>query len=286
MNPREFVESFERKVLRTIGEYQLLEKKEKVVVGASGGKDSTALLYLLKRHGYDVKALHIDLRLGEWSRKCLANLEQFCKENGIELHVVDAEEKLGIGVPRLMELARSKLGLSCCSVCGVIKRWLLNREAKQLGAEKLATGHNLDDEAETVMMNLLLGNVKANVMVGPKVGIESEVKGFVQRVKPLYFCSGKETELYCELMGLKINREQCPRISSFRLDVRRWLNILERENPGIKLKLVKQIMKWKQELAKHVKSKLVYCKLCGEPSSSEICKTCKLLLACGEIDGK
>jgi len=279
MDGGKFVERLERKVLKTIEEYGLLRRGEKVVVGASGGKDSTTLLYILKKYGYDVEALHVDLKLGDWSKKCLANLKQFCEENEIKLHVIDVQKELGSPLCEIVEIVRSKRKVRDCSICGVIRRWLINREAKRLGAKKVATGHNLDDEAQTILMNLFLGNLKANTMLGPKVGIR-EIEGFVQRVKPLYFCTEEETKLYSKLMGFPITYDPCPWVmDTLRRDVKKWLEALEKERPGIKLRLVEEVLKLKNELVrKVVKGELRYCKICEEPSSKEVCKSCQLLL--------
>ena len=87
--------NIEKKVRRTIEKYKLLNKRERVVVALSGGKDSTTVLYLLWKFGYKVSALHIDLGLEKYSERCLEKIKEFCKEKKIKLHIFDIKKKFG-----------------------------------------------------------------------------------------------------------------------------------------------------------------------------------------------
>ena len=88
----------EKKVAETIRKYKLMRKSDKVVVALSGGKDSTSVIYILKKLGYDVHGLMIDLHLGEWSEIHKKNIEKFCLENQIPLTVVDLKKEIGQGI--------------------------------------------------------------------------------------------------------------------------------------------------------------------------------------------
>jgi len=275
----EFTEQFEKKVKDCIEKYDLVNEKDKITVACSGGKDSTATLYLLNKFGYSVDALTIDLLIGEWSRKNLENVKKFCKKYGVKLHVANMRKEFGSSICYIRSGIQEKMKLSNCMICGVIKRWLLNKRARELGATKLATGHNLDDEAETVMMNLFTGNPELSLGLGPEAGVINDKK-LVQRIKPLYFCTNEEVRKYSEMMNFPVLYEPCPcSTGTFRRDVRKRLGELEKQNPEIKINIVENFLKLLPILRKNYKSdgKLRYCKNCGEPSRKDICKRCELI---------
>ncbi len=269
-----FVEEFEEKVKKTIEDNGLIDRDDKVIVGCSGGKDSTALLYVLNQLGYDVEGMIIDLKIGEWSEKNLANVRNFCRAEGIKLNVIDIREEIGSS----MCYIRERTKLNNCMICGIIKRWLLNRKARELGGDKLAVGHNLDDAAETVMMNLLKSGLDIGMGMGPKPGIAKDKK-FVQRIKPLFFCLNDEVRKYAEARGFPVVYEPCPCSADvFRRKVR---NILQKMGDKVKKNIVRNFMEFLPLLRKELKGdkKIMYCKECGEPSRKEICRMCELLKA-------
>jgi uncharacterized protein (TIGR00269 family) len=273
-----FIEEFEKKVKDTIEKYHLLSKEDKVIVACSGGKDSTTTIYLLKKFGYNVEGMIIDLLMGEWSKKNLENIKKFCKENGIKLHVINMRKEFGCSMCYIRMSLQSKTKLSNCGICGVIKRWLLNRKARELGATKIATGHNLDDEAETVLMNIFAGNPELCIGFGPKTGITNDGK-FVQRIKPLYFCTNEEVRKYSKIMNFPVLYEPCPcSLGSFRREIRKWLTEMESYDPEVKINIVKNFLKLLPILRRNrKKGELKHCKVCSEPSRNDICKTCELI---------
>ena len=275
-----FIQNFEKKVRETIKKYGLASKKDKIVVACSGGKDSTTVLYLLKKFGYDVSALFINLLMGQWSKKNLENLKKFCKQYKIKLYVVDMRKEFGCSMCYLRSSIKSKTNISNCAICGVVRRWLLNKKARQLGADKIATGHNLDDEVETILMNVLKGNLELSLGFGPTVGV-IEDKRFVPRIKPLYFCTNDEIKKYSKIMKFPVLYQPCPCLASFRKEIRELIPSLEKIDKKIKMNLVENFLnvvlpivreKYKEEI-----KEMRYCKTCGEPSRNEICKRCSLI---------
>lgn len=280
MQDKIFIKHFENKVRNTIKKYNLITKKDRILVSASGGKDSTTALYLLKKFGYDVKAIIIDLLIGEYSKKNLENLRAFCKANKIKLHVISLRDEFGSSMCYIRSAIQSRHKLKSCTICGVIKRYLMNKKSRELKATKLVTGHNLDDESQTILMNLLRGNISMNANLNPKTGVISDKK-FVNRIKPLYFCSEKEIKRYSKIMQFPVLYESCPCATGvYRFGLRKLLRKLEIKMPEIKENIVnynlKNLAKLRKEILKQ-KEELKYCKLCGEPSRQDVCNTCKLI---------
>ncbi|MBR9683920.1 tRNA 2-thiocytidine biosynthesis protein TtcA, partial [Candidatus Woesearchaeota archaeon] len=181
MNDQKFINYLEQKVKKTIRDYKLCTKKDKLVVACSGGKDSTVVLYLLHKFGYQVEGMIIDLLIGKWSEENLENTKTFCQKENIKLNIIDMRKEFGCSMCFIRAKVQAKQKLSNCMVCGVIKRWLMNKKARELKGKKLVTGHNLDDGAETVMMNLLKGNLELGMGGGPETGVVRDKK-FVPRI--------------------------------------------------------------------------------------------------------
>jgi len=276
-NPDIFINKFENKVKQTIKKYKLLNKKDKILVALSGGKDSTSVLYLLKKFGYNISALHIDLGLGAYSERCLEKIREFCKSQEIKLHVVDIKKIFGMRMCNLRCGVQEKQKLSNCMVCGIVKKWILNREARKLRADKIVTGHNLDDEAQTVIMNFLQGNLLLGMNSGPITGSVKDKK-FVARIKPLFFIAENDIRKYSKLKKLPVVYEKCPcAVSSLRIRTRAFLQDMDEK---IKMKIVNNFLKMLPEMRKKFldyNKKINYCQICGEPSRNEICKKCQLL---------
>jgi uncharacterized protein (TIGR00269 family) len=186
-------------------------------------------------------------------------------------------EEFGCSICYLRSGIQSRKRLGNCTICGVIKRWLLNKKARELGADKLATGHNLDDEAETVLMNLLTGNPKKGINMGPTTG--SSDNGFVERIKPLYFLTNADIRKYSKTMNFPVLYEPCPcSLGTFRREVRKGIAEMEGRNPGIKSNIVNNFLMLsdiKEDRSNKIRIK--QCKACGEPSRNNVCKRCSLL---------
>jgi uncharacterized protein (TIGR00269 family) len=274
---------FEKRVKSTIDKYGLIKKGDKVLVACSGGKDSTTTLYLLQKFGYKPEALSIDLHIGDYSKRNIENVKLFCEEHRIKLHLVDLRLEFGSSICYIREGIQGKKNISNCSICGTFKRWILNKKAKELHADKIATGHNLNDESETVLMNILKGNPEMGLGMGPKTGrtnAKAADNRFVQRIKPLYFCTNEEIRAYSEAMGFPVVYEPCPcSVAVFRRKIRNELKVLEKANPKIRLNLVRNFLKMLPSLRKKYGTggKIRECEMCGEPSRNRICRLCSLI---------
>jgi len=281
-----FIRYYERKVLKTIRKYNLIDKGDKVAVSASGGKDSISLLYLLnklckERRLCKLEAIAINEGIHGYRDKLLNTLKNFCKKEKIKLHVFTFKKEFGFSLDEILKKVwKKKLELNPCFICGILRKYLTNKKARQLKFNKLATGHNLDDEAATFLVNLIKGNLELSAKLGPKTGFSSQ-KAFVQRIKPLYMCTEKENIIYAEIKKLlpaPVKKIVCPYKKSYRQEIEIFLDKFEKSHPGAKHAVVSNFLDLLPILKKRYASKeLKKCKKCGEPTSNEICKTCELL---------
>ena len=148
-----------------------------------------------------------------------------------------------------------------------------------MGFTLIASGHSLDDEAETIILNQLKGNPSLLAKLGPIVGM-SRQKGFVQRIKPLYSCLEKEIILYAKLNNIPLPLEVCPvRGETFRVEIRNFLRELEKKHPEAKSAIVNSFLELMPLLKQHYKTDIQpkKCKKCKEIASKEICKRCQIL---------
>jgi uncharacterized protein (TIGR00269 family) len=267
--------NIEKIIKETIKKYQLFDKKDKILVALSGGKDSATVLYFLGKFGYKVEALHIDLKIGSYSEKCLEKCKELCKNLNIKLHLLDVSDEFGCRMCYIRSKVQSKQKVSNCLVCGVIKKVMLNKKARELKVNKIATGHNLDDEAQMVIMNLLKGNLELGLNSGPRTGILKDKK-FVARVKPLFFVPEKEILKFSKKMNLPVIYDKCAcGISSYRIRTRGFFKNIDSKT---KQNIINNFLNIADKMKEKVeKSRIIYCKLCGEPARNEICKKCKLL---------
>jgi tRNA-5-methyluridine54 2-sulfurtransferase len=265
----------EKKASDTIKKYNLLKKSDKVLVALSGGKDSTSVFYILHKLGYNVEGLMIDLHLGDWSKKNRENMEKFCSELGVKFHIVDMKKEFGKGMCYIKAVLKKQKNMTGCSVCGIIKKWILNKWSKKLNADKIVTGHNLDDECQTVLMNFLKGNVFLGVGSTPAAGFaDLSGKHFVQRVKPMFFVPEEEIREYSKKKKLPVLYERCPcAFGTYRTETRAWMDKLSDKE---KIKVVEGFQNLIPSLRKKFNFDLNSCKTCGEPSRGETCNACKI----------
>jgi uncharacterized protein (TIGR00269 family) len=274
-----FIKRIEKKVWKNIKEWKMIEPNDKVGVAVSGGKDSLTLLYLLKKFrdkfkNFEIVVLFVDEGIPS-RKKDFENLKFFFEKYGEEkLIKISFEEEFGFKIPEIADKFPGP-----CSICGVLRRYVLNKKCKELGCSKLAVGHNLEDFVQTVLLNLCRNELQRIGRNLPVVGIKS-FKGFVKKIKPLYNIKEKEIAIFAYLHGYFHKKIQCPyaTINNPRTEIRKFLNILESFHPTMKFSLLNSCI----NLAKILKERyqnieINYCKICGEPSSGEICKACQIL---------
>ena len=278
---RHFIKSVEKKVFKTIRTYGLVNDNDFIAVGISGGKDSLTILYLLnklrKKKNIRLEAIIIDEGIKRYREEGLRKAKEFCERYNIRLHVVSFKENVGKTLDDMVKENKDS-SLNACTFCGVFRRYLINSTARKIGANKVAIGHNLDDEAQSIMANYIRGDLLRGSRIAPEAKI-SDHDDFIPRIKPLREIPEKEVALYAVLKGLDVDFSECPYASeSFRWSVRDIINDLEEKYPGTKQNIVKTFDKIRPLLVKEekIKKPLKKCKICGEPTSKEICKACEL----------
>ncbi len=279
-----FTAYFEKKVFSTIRKFNLLGKSGRIGVALSGGKDSITALYLLNRLAkrnpkMTITAILIDEGIKVTGEKTIKSAKRFCKKEEIGLNIYSFREEYGFALDEIIKKLKLKdKKVNPCTVCGILRRRLLNSKARELKFDKIATGHNLDDEVQSVIMNQLKKNVLATAKLGPVVGIIND-RRFVQRIKPLYFCSEREVSIYARLKGFVDKKVVCKyRVYAFRKDVANMLDDFEKKHPGIKNNIISSFLEILPVLKKQYKGKrLETCKRCSEVSSKDICNVCRLV---------
>jgi uncharacterized protein (TIGR00269 family) len=283
-----FAESIEEKVRGTIAKYGMFEFDDKIAVAVSGGKDSVSLLHILAKIERDypkasLMAITVDEGIRGYRDEALKIAAENCKKLGIEHHMVSFKELYGYRLDEIVKSLKQKgdSGLTPCAYCGVLRRRALNIAARSLKADKLVTAHTLDDETQTILLNIFHGDVLRIAREKP-VTDEAHPK-LVQKVKPFCEIPEKETALYAYIRKIKFQSTPCPYASeALRNDVRVMLNRMEEKHAGIKFTIFKSIEKIRpalEELAK--KEGLRECSECGEPTTEKICRTCQMLRQVG-----
>lgn len=273
----------EARVKKTIEDHDLISPDDTVVVAVSGGKDSTVLLSLLHKFGYDVKAITVNSHIGCYSEESLQRTREMCDSLGVKLYVAGFRENYGSSVCYITDVLQNdgqKLGT--CTVCGVLRRKLINKAARELGATKIALGHNMDDEVQAYLMNLFRNRTSLNARMGPKPGLVQD-DAFVQRIKPLYFVSEEDIKYYSQSQGFPVNYGECPcSVKSFRYAIKQFIKAAKTDYP----EFCENTLKYALDTLPKTKEKVSRaqghsapgkCTVCGEPTSNTMCRSCDII---------
>jgi tRNA-5-methyluridine54 2-sulfurtransferase len=279
-----FLEYVQKIVKKTIKKYKMINPYEKVAVAVSGGKDSAVLLQVLDAiYGETLELVGLQVDLGidaqDYSKKSLDRARDLCQKLHREFVVVDLKKDYQISMDLVKE-REARLKRPYCAVCGTFKRYLLNRSSLNLGCEKLATGHLLDDEVSVLLMNIINGNMDQLVRAGPK--LEGNNSTMIARIKPLYEVSELETTLYAQIKGFGFQDGECPySVGASTTTYKNFFHNIEDNYPGTTIKFLQNYHKvllppLKISYQRAQPITLNRCKTCDGPTTEEICAFCNI----------
>ncbi|XP_065057858.1 cytoplasmic tRNA 2-thiolation protein 1-like [Rhopilema esculentum] len=272
-----FFNTFEEEVHKTISTNKLFIPGDVVAIGASGGKDSTVLAYLMKKlndkHNYGCKLIlvSVDEGITGYRDDSLETVKRNQIQYDLPLRIVSYEELYGWTMDAIVK----QIGLkNNCTFCGVFRRQALDRGAMLVGANKIVTGHNADDIAETVLMNVLRGDI---ARLRRCTSITTGSEGAIPRCKPFKYTYEKEIVMYAYFKKLDYFSTECiysP--NAYRGHARTFLKDLESIRPSS----IVDIIHSGESLAIRKDAKMPIqgeCTKCGYISSQQFCKACVML---------
>ncbi len=271
-----FSNSILHKAAKTISKYKMIKNNELVCVAVSGGKDSLVLLDILnkmsKTHNFRIFAVTIDEGIPGYRDEALKIVENFCTQLNIQYKTFSYKKIFDLTLTESLEL-RNDQKLSSCSICGTFRRRALDHAAKTINADTIATGHNLDDNLQTFLINILSGDAKKIGWMDPDTSSNK-----VRKIKPLSEIYESEIVFYAFTNNLPFQTEPCPHMNEgIRTEIREFLNSLELNHDGIKNNMYRTILKISQFMKESNHKEKRACLVCGNQCTGKICSVCNLL---------
>lgn len=273
-----FIDFFTTRVKKESRKQFKLKSNDHIAVAVSGGKDSIVTLLTLyeifePRRDVELSAITVDEGIKGYRPSSIEIAKKYCSEYDIPFHLINFKETIGYTMD---EISGHCGALTPCTYCGVYRRRCLNMKAKEIGATKLATGLNLDDTAQSILMNFTRGDVEKLARLGPHKRVQP---GLIPRIQPVRTIPEKEMYLLAVLKGIDIHDRECPYSErALRGTYREIINRLEEKTPGTRHAILQSHDSMAELLFdKFPPSELKDCKSCGEPSTKDLCKGCTLL---------
>jgi len=286
-----FTKSIENKVRATIAKYDMFKPDNSIMVAVSGGKDSVTLLHMLAKIENEFPeaslcAVTVDEGIRGYRDEAVKFAVENCRKLSVKHVLTSFKELFGVQLDELVEMLRESSkretgGLSPCAYCGVLRRRALNLAARKAKVNRLVLAHNLDDEVQTILLNIMHGDAFRIARVKPV--LEEKHPMFVPRVKPFCELPEKEIAFYAYLKKIVFQSVPCPYApTALRNDMRTMLNRIEEKHAGTKFTVYKSCEKIRPALESMAeKTILQECQLCGEPTVDEVCKPCQMLRELG-----
>ena len=271
-----FSNSILRKAAKTISKYNMIKNNDLVCVGVSGGKEALVLLDTLKKmsqsHNFKIIAVTIDEGIPGYRDEALDIVKSFCDKIDVDFKMYSYKDLFDMTLAESLEL-RENEKTSSCSICGTFRRRALDHAAKEIGANVIATGHNLDDTLQTFLINTLSGDTTKIGWMNP----DNDGKK-LRKIKPLSEINESEIVFYAFTNNLPFQSEPCPHMNEgIRTEIREFLNSLEDNRSGIKNNMYHSILKISDSLkASSVKEKHS-CQICGNECTGTICSVCNMI---------
>ena len=272
-----FSSSIIRKTAKTISKFKMIKNGDLVCVAVSGGKDSLALLHILdkmsKTHNFQIKVITIDEGIPGYRNEALEIIKNFCSELKIEHKIFSYKELFELTIEEALQI-RENEKLSSCSICGTFRRRAIDHAAKEVGANVIATAHNLDDTLQTFLINMTSGDTTKIGWMDPDTSEKT-----LRKIKP--FCEIYESEIvfYAFTNKIPFQTEPCPYMNEgIRTEIREFLNALENKHAGIKNNLYNSVLRISQNLKITSFKETNFCEKCGNDCTGKICSVCKMVL--------
>jgi len=270
------------RVRKTINRQKMFRDEDRIVVAISGGKDSAVLLDVLHQieKNYprsELIPLTIDEGIHGYRDEALKAAKDLTKSLDMKLEVRRFDDLFNYPLDEIVNIRGDGKVLGACSYCGVLRRRALNTAAKELGADVVATGHNMDDEAQTIIMNMMRGD--SIRIARTNRSRDRPVKGFVPRVKPVLELSERDIVAYAHHRSIPYHDVPCPySVEAYRNDIRDFLNAMEHKRPGTLTAILRSGEAVSQAFVETSPSfEFGECSVCGEPTPAKVCKVCQLL---------
>ena len=263
-----------------MSKFSMLNYNDKLAIAVSGGKDSLSLLYIMKRifdnshGGADLIAITIDEGIEGYRNESLKIVEGFCSNLNVQSKILTYKEIFGINMDEAMIL-RPAEKMTSCSMCGTFRRRAMDIAAESVGANVLATAHNLDDQVQSFMINILAGDIDRIGWTYPEPVQYASNK--LKKIKPFVEIYEQEIVFYALQRQIPFQSEECPYMhESIRTELRQFLNKFENDHPGIKYNIYNSITKISKVLKSSMKTPEAHvCSVCGRECTSDICAVCK-----------
>ncbi len=283
-----YIEWVHRYTQRTIDKWQMFSHEDRILVAVSGGKDSLALWDVLLDLGYKADGFYIGLGIDggiDYSDRSYEMIQKFItlresKGEKPNLRVIKVKPTYGASIPEL-QASSKRAKDKPCSVCGIVKRHIMNSVTIEGGYDVVATGHNLDDEAAVLFGNTLRWDTEMMVRQSPVLAARN---GMPKKVKPFFRFYERETAAYTLLRGIEYMYEECPFAEGSRsIHIKHMLNQLEDHSVGAKLAFYMNFQNalesgfFNLRESEDAINNLHICPQCGQPTTGkDLCAFCRL----------
>ena len=278
-----FTNSITRKTAKTISKHGMIRRGDSVAVAVSGGKDSLALLHVMDQmsgpHGFGIHAVTIDEGIPGYRDEALEIAGGYCRRLGVKHDVFSYRDLFGLALEDALERRGEEDDrMSSCAICGTLRRRAMDHAAAEVGANVIATAHNLDDNLQTYLINMLSGDVGRTGWMNPGPGGSAP-----RKIKPFSEIYESEIVFYAFTNRIPFQTEPCPHMGEgIRTEIREFLNSLEGRHAGIKNNLHRSVEKV-SEIARGACAKArTECAGCGAQCTGRICSVCGVMSKFGE----
>ncbi len=273
----------EENVFDTITRYKLISENDTIMIGVSGGKDSILTLHMLNKYllthdiDFKIKAVCIDEGIKGYREEGIKTAKENCKKLDIPLTVYSFKNQWKYDLDDISDVYKST-----CMPCGIYRRYLLNKISADENCDKIATGHNMDDEIQSFLMTFARNDQNKFPKFSPK--LDKIHEKMIPRIKPLWRLPEKDVGTWCVINDIPIHNQECPySVTSLRSEVKLLLNKIEEKEKGTKRNIFKSFEK--TFTIKQENVKLNVCEECGQPTAKSPCKACEITKEINQLTG-